>query len=68
MNHKEERHQHHRKEREEKKEARKEREHQVERKLGSIHPGWYLALGIGLTFVATLIWTFFFYPRFFNPV
>jgi hypothetical protein len=66
MNHQEERHQHHRKEREEKKEARKEHEHVAERRPGNIHPGWYLALGLALTFVATLIWTFFLYPGIFS--
>jgi len=60
MTHQEEHHQHHRKEREEKKEERKQHEHAEERRLGNIHPGWYLALGLVLTMVATLIWTIFY--------
>jgi hypothetical protein len=57
MTHQEEHHEHHRKERAEKKEERKLHEHEAERRLGSIHPAWYLALGLVLTIVATLIWT-----------
>jgi hypothetical protein len=53
-------HQHHRKDREEHKEERKRQEHAEERSLGSIHPAWYLALGLLLTLTATLIWTFFY--------
>jgi type VI protein secretion system component VasF len=60
MTHQEEHQQHHRKEREEKKEERKQHEHAEERRLGNIHPAWYLALGLVLTMTATLIWTFFF--------
>lgn len=60
MTHQQEHHQHHRKEREEKKEERKQHEHIQERRLGNIHPAWYLALGLVLTMVATLIWTFFY--------
>jgi hypothetical protein len=60
MTHQEEHHQHHRKEREEKKEERKQREHVEERRPGNIHPAWYLTLGLVLTMVATLIWTFFY--------
>ena len=57
MTHQEERHQHHRKVREEKKEERKLHEHVEERRLGNIHPAWYLGLGLVLTMIATLIWT-----------
>lgn len=57
MTNQEEHHQHHRKEREEKKEVRKEHEHAAERRLGNIHPGWYLAIGLVLTMIATIIWT-----------
>lgn len=65
MNHQEE-HQHHRKEREVKNEAKKEHERSEERKSGSLHPGWYWALGVVLTLIATLVWTFFFYPGIFT--
>jgi hypothetical protein len=57
MTHQEERHQHHRNERAEKKEERKQHEHDEERRPGSTHPVWYLAVGLVLTMVATLIWT-----------
>jgi len=64
MTYQEEHHQQHRKEREEKKEERKQNEHAAERRLGKIHPGWYLALGLVLTMTATLIWTFYFQGSF----
>lgn len=60
MTYQEEHHQHHRKKRAEKKEERKEHEHVEERRLGNVHPAWYLALGLVLTITATLIWTLFF--------
>ena len=60
MTHQEEHHQHHRKEREEKKEEQKQHEHENERRLRSLHPAWYLVLGVVVTMIATLIWTFFY--------
>ncbi len=60
MTHQEEHHQQHRKARDEKKAERKLHEHEQERRLGNIHPAWYLALGFVVTMVATLIWTLVF--------
>jgi len=60
MTHQEEHHQRHRKDREERKEERKRQEDVAERSPVKIHPAWYLAVGLVLTLLATLIWTFFY--------
>ena len=68
MTHQEEHHEHHRKEREEKKAERKEYEHEEERRPGSLHPAWYVVVGVLLAGIAILTWTFVIYPRYISPI
>ncbi len=56
MDHKEERHEHHRKEREHEKAERKHHEHEEEKQPRLIHPAWFLVLGIFLTLGVVLAW------------
>jgi hypothetical protein len=58
MDHHEQHHQHHEKEREHKKHLQKEHEHQQEQELGSIHPAWFVAVGVVLIVGVVLVWTF----------
>jgi hypothetical protein len=58
MDHHEQHHLHHQKEREHEKKERKEHEHEQEKKLRSIHPAWFVALGIVLILLVVLVWTF----------
>jgi hypothetical protein len=57
MDHKEERHLHHRKEREHEKEKEKEHEHAEEREVRTIHPLWFVVLGAVLILGVVLVWT-----------
>jgi hypothetical protein len=57
MDHQEQHHEHHRKEREHHKEERKRHEHEQERQPGTIHPAWFLVLGIILVFGVVAVWT-----------
>ena len=58
MDHHEQHHQHHEKERHHEKELRKQHEHEAERRPRSIHPGWFLGVGVLLVLLAVLVWTF----------
>lgn len=59
MDHKEQHHQHHEKEREHKKVEEKQHERQWEKKARTIHPAWFVALGVILIFLVVLVWTIF---------
>jgi len=59
MDHHQQHHQHHEKEREHKKKLEKEHEHQQEQELRSIHPAWFVAVGVVLIAAVILVWTFF---------
>ena len=60
MDHKEQHHEHHRKEREHHKQERKAHEHEQESKPATIHPAWFLGLGVALILAVVLVWTIFF--------
>jgi ABC-type nickel/cobalt efflux system permease component RcnA len=51
---------HHQKEREHQKDERKQHEHAQERQVRTIHPAWFVMLGIGLIVSAVMLWTFMF--------
>jgi hypothetical protein len=57
MDHKEQHHQHHQKEREREIHKRAEHERAAEKSPRSLHPAWYVVLGVGLTLLAVLVWT-----------
>jgi len=57
MDHHEKHHLHHDKEREHKKEERKQHEHEEEKQLRSIHPAWFLAIGVVLIAAVVVLWT-----------
>jgi hypothetical protein len=50
-------HEHHRQEREHKKEERKEHEHEQEKQVRTIHPTWFVVIGIILIAGVVLVWT-----------
>jgi hypothetical protein len=50
-------HEHHRKEREHKKEEQKQHEHEQEQKVRTIHPTWFVVIGIILIAGVILVWT-----------
>lgn len=60
MDHKEQHHLKHEKEREHKKALAKQHEHQEEKELRTIHPLWFMVLGIvligGVIYVWTILW------------
>jgi hypothetical protein len=62
MDHKEQHHLHHEKEREHKKKEHEAYERAQEKKTGlsSIHPAWFVGLGIVLVMSVVLLWTLFF--------
>lgn len=57
MDHHEQHHQHHQKEREHEKKLEKLREEQQMRNPRSIHPAWFLALGVVGIALVILVWT-----------
>jgi len=57
MDHQEQHHQHHQKERQHEKKLQKAHEHQEEKSLRSIHPAWFIGIGVALIFLVVLIWT-----------
>lgn len=57
MDHKEQRHEHHRKEREHEKKEQKLHEHEQEKRALPFHPAWLLVAGVALAIVAILLWT-----------
>lgn len=58
MDHKEQHHEHHRKEREHKIEEHRRRDEKEMEQPRTIHPGWFVALGIILIGAVILVWTF----------
>jgi hypothetical protein len=60
VDHRQEHHQHHRQERERRIAKEKEREREEENLPRVIHPAWFLVLGVVLTVLAVLVWTFMF--------
>ncbi|HMF13511.1 MAG TPA: hypothetical protein VKE94_14430 [Gemmataceae bacterium] len=58
MDHKEQHHQQHQKEREREKHREAEREREVMREPRTIHPAWFVAVGVVLVVAAVLVWTF----------
>jgi hypothetical protein len=57
VDHKEQHHQHHEKEREHEKKLAAEHERAEEKKLRSVHPGWFVGAAVVFVLVAVLIWT-----------
>jgi hypothetical protein len=57
MDHKEQRHEHHKKEREHEDRLKKEREHREEKLPRRIHPAWFVVLGSVLIVVILIVWT-----------
>jgi type VI protein secretion system component VasF len=49
---------HHQEEREHKKDERKQHEHAQERQVRTIHPAWFVMLGVVLVVSALMLWTF----------
>jgi hypothetical protein len=47
----------HQQEREHKKDERKQREHVQERQVRTIHPAWFVMLGVVLIVSAVMLWT-----------
>jgi hypothetical protein len=58
MDHHQQHHEHHQKEREHKKKLEKEHEHQQEQELGSIHPAWFVGVGVVLIVAVVMVWLF----------
>jgi type VI protein secretion system component VasF len=58
MDHHEQHHLHHQKEREHEKKEHKAHEHEQEKMLRTIHPAWFVAMGIVLILLIVLVWTF----------
>jgi hypothetical protein len=58
MDRHEEHHQQHQIEREHKKDERKQHEHAQEIRVRTIHPAWFLMLGLALVISALMLWTF----------
>jgi hypothetical protein len=56
MDHHEQHHLHHQKEREHEKKEHKAHEHEQEKKLRSIHPAWFLVIGVGLMALVIAVW------------
>ena len=56
--HNEEKHQHHQKEREHEKELEKARDEKEMHSPRSIHPAWFMALGIALIAGVVIVWVF----------
>jgi fatty acid desaturase len=59
MDHHEQHHVHHRQEREHEKKLHKAHEQELEKKtrFTSIHPAWFLAMGVVLIGLVVLVWT-----------
>jgi hypothetical protein len=57
MDHQQRHHEHHEKEREHEKELRKEHEHQEEHQPRSLHPAWFVVVGIFLIGLVMVLWT-----------
>lgn len=57
MDHKEQHHQHHEKEREEKKKHHAQHEAEAQNQPRTIHPLWFVALGVVLVLLAVAAWT-----------
>jgi hypothetical protein len=58
MDHKDQHHEQHRKEREEHKKEQKQYEGYEEKQIRTIHPAWFVAIGIVLIAAVVLVWTF----------
>jgi type VI protein secretion system component VasF len=58
MDHQQEHQKHHQEERAHKKDERKQHEHAQERQVRSIHPAWFVVLGVALVISALMLWTF----------
>jgi hypothetical protein len=56
MDQHEEHQQHHQKEREHKKDERKLHEHEQERQVRTIHPAWFLIIGVALIAIVVVFW------------
>jgi type VI protein secretion system component VasF len=56
MDHKEQHHQHHEKEREEKIKHEKERERNEDNDIRTMHPAWFVVMGIVLIFAVVFVW------------
>lgn len=59
MDHHEQHHQKHEKEREHKKHEQKLHEQAASRKLRSLHPAWFVVIGVVVILAAVLVWTFY---------
>lgn len=57
MDHHEQHHQHHQKEREKHLEHEKELEREEEQQVRTIHPAWFVVLGVVLIGLIVLFWT-----------
>jgi hypothetical protein len=57
MDHHEQHHQHHEKDREWHKKQEKERDQRSEKGDRSIHPAWFIAIGVVLIGLVLLVWT-----------
>jgi hypothetical protein len=60
MDHQQEHEFHHKKEREREKHREKEAEREEEKSVRTIHPAWFVVLGVLLIVLIVLSWTFFF--------
>jgi hypothetical protein len=58
MDHKQKHHEHHQKEREQEQKQWKEHNRQLAGKRHTIHPAWYVVVGVVLVGAAVLVWTF----------
>ena len=58
MDRQDEHQEHHQKEREHKKDERKQHEHAQERQIRTIHPAWFVKLGVVLVVSVVMLWTF----------
>jgi hypothetical protein len=56
MDHHEQHHQHHEKEREERYRHEKEAERRAEKSPRSIHPAWFVAIGVALVLLVLALW------------